>query len=76
MVRRLAEELNRQMIKLETASKKAPDTQDDPKLREQNARTLAALRRELKEIVRMEKDGAAPTCNPKRSRNRRRRCSA
>ena len=59
MVRRQLEECNRQMIRLENASNKAPDNQDEPKLREQNARTLAILHRQLKDIVRMEDDRAA-----------------
>ncbi len=46
------------MIKLENASKKAPDNQDEPRLREQNARALATLRRELKDILRMEDERA------------------
>lgn len=58
MVRRVLEECNRQMIKLENASKKAPDSQDDPRLREQNARVLAKLRRELKEGLIMEDERA------------------
>jgi hypothetical protein len=58
MVRRLLEEWNRQMIKLENASKKAPESQDEPRLREQNARALATLRRELKDILRMEDERA------------------
>ena len=63
MVKRLYEEWNRQMIKLETASIKAPHNQDNPKLREQNARTLAALQRQLKEIMRMEQERAAKPSN-------------
>ena len=46
------------MIKLENASRKAPDDQDEPRLRERNAGALGKLRRELKEILRMEDDRA------------------
>jgi hypothetical protein len=58
MVRRQLEEWNRQMIKPETASKSEPDNRDDPRLREQNARTLATLQRQLKEILGMEDERA------------------
>jgi len=58
MVRRLLEECNRQLIKLENASKNASDKQDEPRLREQNARVLAALRREFREALVMEDDRA------------------
>jgi hypothetical protein len=58
MIRRELEEWNRQMIKLETASKKETESQSDARSREQNARTLAILQRQLKEILRAEDDRA------------------
>jgi hypothetical protein len=58
MVRRRLEEVNRQMIRLETASKKETDDTSDARTRELNARTLAKLGRELKDALSMEDDRA------------------
>ena len=66
MVKRLFEELNRQMIRLEKTSTQASDKkdhndmiEDDPEKREKNARTLTKLRTDLEHLTKLEMDRAS-----------------
>ena len=58
MIRRHLEECNRQLIRLSESTKKTPLSQVDEKTRSLDARTLATLRREVKELLNMENDCA------------------
>ena len=66
MVKRLFEELNRQIIRVERVSEQKSDKkdaqgnyEDDPEEREQNARVLASLHRSLERLTAIEA-GRAP----------------
>jgi hypothetical protein len=58
MIRRQLEECSRQMIRLTHATKNTPLNRSDEKQRALDARTLATLRREVKELLQMENDCA------------------
>jgi hypothetical protein len=58
MIRRQLEECNRQLIRLTECTINTPRRNVDEKTRALDARTLATLRRELKEILMMENDCA------------------
>ena len=66
MVKRLFEELNRQMLRLEKTSTQESDKKDhndmiadDPDKREKNARTLTRLRTDLEHLTKMEMERAS-----------------
>ncbi|HJW41086.1 MAG TPA: hypothetical protein VJ476_07640 [Rhizomicrobium sp.] len=66
MVKRLFDELNRQMIRAEKASSQESDKkdhngkfQDDPDAREKNGRILARLQTQLERLTAMEMDRAS-----------------
>jgi hypothetical protein len=66
MVKRLFDELNRQMIRAEKASSQESDKKDaqgnypdDPDKREKNARVLARLQTQLERLTSMEMDRAS-----------------
>ena len=58
MIRRQLEECSRQMIRLANSTINTPDRRVDDKQRALDARTLATLRREVKELLNMENDCA------------------
>ena len=58
MIRRQLEECSRQMIRLTDATKNTPLKNVDEKQRALDARTLATLRREVKDLLQMENDCA------------------
>ena len=58
MIRRHLEECSRQLIRLSESTKRTPLYQADEKTRALDARTLATLRREVKELLKMENDCA------------------
>ena len=58
MIRRHLEECNRQLIRLTDCTINTPRRNVDEKTRALDARTLAILRRELKEMLKMENDSA------------------
>ncbi len=73
MVKRLFEELNRQMIRVERTSKQVSDKkdangnyEDKPEEREQHARVLSSLQRSLERLTDMEM-GRAPARKAKRN---------
>jgi hypothetical protein len=58
MIRRRLEECSRQMIRLTDSTINTPRNRVDETTRAQDARTLATLRREVKELLKMENDCA------------------
>lgn len=58
MIRRHLEECSRQLIRLSESTKRTPLHQVDETTRALDARTLATLRREVKELLKMENDCA------------------
>lgn len=66
MVKRLFEQLNRELIRAERASTHAPEAKDagnkvvdDPDAREKNARILTRLQTQLEKLTKMEMERAA-----------------
>jgi hypothetical protein len=75
MVKRLFEELNRQMIRIERTSQQVSDKKDaqgkyidDPEEREQHARTLARIQTQLERLTKMEIERASMRVTRKKSR--------
>jgi hypothetical protein len=73
MVKRLFEELNRQMLRVERTSKQVSDKKlpngeykDDPEEREQHAQTLSSLQRSLERLIVLE-TGRLPARKVKRN---------
>jgi BMFP domain-containing protein YqiC len=58
MIRRQLEECSRQMTRLTDSTIHTPRRDVDENMRAQDARTLATLRREVKELLKMENDCA------------------